>query len=193
MILVLHLLHGFLQIFDMGVPIISVADDHHDPASRSGRGGLSRRAGAWASPLGDYRYRGWAVSMYSADGVTVVVFNGEIYNFQALKAELAALGHGFRTASDTEAILYAWRAWGPGFVERLEGMFAFALWDAVEETLILARDRLGKKLFCYAPLAIGLELADFKPRNYELWALFVLNFYSFLDFLGTHLIFSRVS
>ena len=78
------------------------------------------------------------------DGTVVVVFNGEIYNFQALIPELARLGHVFHTKSDTEVIVHAWEAWGP-VVERFRGMFAFALWDKNRETLFLARDRLGVK------------------------------------------------
>lgn len=97
--------------------------------------------------------------MYSNDGTCVVVFNGEIYNFQELRAELSGLGHRFKTNSDTEVILHAWQAWGAEFVKRLEGMFAFALWDSTKETLVLARDRLGKKPLYYATLPNGLLLA----------------------------------
>lgn len=83
--------------------------------------------------------------MQSADGRHVLVFNGEIYNFRRLRAELAALGHPFRTDSDSEVILAAYAAWGEAAVVRLEGMFAFALWDRDRRQLLLARDRLGKK------------------------------------------------
>src|SRR5262249_43945148 len=78
-----------------------------------------------------------------------VVFNGEIYNFRELRAELEALGHRFVTRSDTEVILHAHRQWGAAAVARLDGMFAFALWDAPGRALILARDRLGKKPLYY--------------------------------------------
>ena len=78
-------------------------------------------------------------------GEVTVVFNGEIYNFASLRAELEALGHRFRTRSDTEVIPHAWRQWGDGCIERLRGMFAFAVWDARTRTLVLARDRLGIK------------------------------------------------
>jgi len=85
----------------------------------------------------------------------VVVFNGEIYNYQALIPELVRLGHVFRTKSDTEVIVHAWEAWGEACVERFRGMFAFALWDRNRETLFLARDRLGVKPLYYAVLGDG--------------------------------------
>jgi asparagine synthase (glutamine-hydrolysing) len=93
--------------------------------------------------------------LYNEDGTVVVVFNGEIYNFQSLIPELRALGHEFRTRSDTEVIVHAWEAWGERCVERFRGMFAFALWDAGKETLFLARDRLGVKPLFYADLPDG--------------------------------------
>ena len=73
------------------------------------------------------------------------MFNGEIYNYQELVPELQALGHVFRTRSDTEVVLAAYDRWGTAAVERLAGMFAFALWDDHTRTLVLARDRLGEK------------------------------------------------
>ena len=87
--------------------------------------------------------------MTSDDGNTTLVCNGEIYNFRALRAELEARGHRFRTRSDTEVILRAWEADGEACVERLRGMFAFAIWDARRRTLFLARDRVGKKPLYY--------------------------------------------
>ena len=87
--------------------------------------------------------------MSSDDGAVTIVFNGEIYNFRAVRAELQADGRRFRTRSDTEVILHAWQTDGERCVERLRGMFAFAIWDAPRRRLFLARDRLGKKPLYY--------------------------------------------
>ena len=78
-------------------------------------------------------------------GNLMLTFNGEIYNFAALQAELSTAGHVFATRSDTEVILKAYRQWGTRCVDHLRGMFAFALWDADRQILLLARDRFGKK------------------------------------------------
>lgn len=83
--------------------------------------------------------------MFSADGNTVIVHNGEIYNYRELKRELEARGHAFRTSSDTEVILHAFLAWDTRCFERLRGMFAVALWDERRRRLVLARDRMGIK------------------------------------------------
>jgi len=96
--------------------------------------------------------------MATPDGRLVTVFNGEIYNFREVRAELEALGHVFRTASDTEVILHGWRQWGPASVERFHGMFAYALYDADHRSLFLARDRLGVKPLFYAELSDGCVL-----------------------------------
>ncbi len=87
--------------------------------------------------------------MVSPDGRYRIVFNGAIYNFAALKAELAARGHGFRTQCDTEVLLAAYAAWGEACLPRLRGMFAFAVWDRDEQSLFLARDPFGIKPLYY--------------------------------------------
>ncbi len=78
-----------------------------------------------------------------------ITFNGEIYNYIALRTELLALGHRFSTASDTEVLLAAYKEWGKGALERLNGMFAFALYDAKQNSVLLARDRFGVKPLYY--------------------------------------------
>ena len=83
--------------------------------------------------------------MSNDDGSVQIVFNGEIYNFPSLRDELAARGYAFHTRSDTETIVRAYEEWGPECVTRFRGMFAFAIWDAKRERLLLARDRYGKK------------------------------------------------
>ena len=104
--------------------------------------------------------------MFNEDQSVVIVFNGMIYNYQALMAELQALGHVFRTRCDTETIVHAWEQWGPDCVSRLDGFFALAIWDRKRGQLFLARDRLGKKPLHYAftadgGLAFASELAAF--------------------------------
>lgn len=96
--------------------------------------------------------------LFNEDGSVVVVFNGEIYNFQKLAKELTALGHQFRTHCDTEVIVHAWEEWGERCVERFNGMFAFGVWDRNRQILFMARDRLGIKPFYYTLLDNGLFL-----------------------------------
>ena len=96
--------------------------------------------------------------LFNEDGSVVVIFNGEIYNYQELIPELQALGHVFATKSDTEVIVHAWEAWGPACVQRFRGMFAFVLWDRNQQTLFMSRDRLGVKPLYYALLDDGTLL-----------------------------------
>jgi asparagine synthase (glutamine-hydrolysing) len=105
--------------------------------------------------------------LLSADEAIAVVFNGEIYNFRELRRELSAAGHVFRTHGDGEVLVHGWRQWGRGLLDRLSGMFAFALWDRAARELFLARDHLGVKPLYYAwhdgSLVFGSELKSLLP------------------------------
>ncbi len=90
--------------------------------------------------------------MCTEDGNLYITFNGEIYNFQSLREELRGLGHRFRTGTDTEVILNAYRQWGADCLGRLRGMFAFGIWDRTAHRLFLARDRVGKKPIFYTQI-----------------------------------------
>lgn len=85
----------------------------------------------------------------TAPGGEVLVYNGEVYNFKALQRELEALGHQFVSTSDTEVVLHAWAEWGEGSLTRLNGHFAFAIWDPRRRRVVLARDRFGVKPLYY--------------------------------------------
>ncbi len=93
--------------------------------------------------------------IYSEDDNLAIVFNGEIYNYKEIKKELEALGHRFKTDSDTETILLAYEEFGARCLEKLRGMFAFAIWNFREETLFIARDRVGKKPLFYSLTKAG--------------------------------------
>ena len=88
--------------------------------------------------------------MMTDDGQVRIVFNGEIYNFKELRAQLAEKGYHFKSHTDTEVILNGYHHWGKAVFSHLRGMFAIALWDARSDELILARDRVGKKPLFYA-------------------------------------------
>jgi asparagine synthase (glutamine-hydrolysing) len=94
----------------------------------------------------------------------VLTFSGEIYNFTELRRDLAARGRTFRTRSDTEVLLQAYLEWGPRCVERLNGMFAFAVWDERRQELMLARDRMGIKPLYYAQLPSAGVLFGSEPK-----------------------------
>ena len=87
--------------------------------------------------------------MFNEDGSLVVIFNGEIYNFQTLRQELINAGHTFTTRSDTEVLLHGYEEWGDGLPARLRGMFTFVLWDTKTRTMFGARDIFGIKPFYY--------------------------------------------
>ncbi len=135
-----------------------------------------------------------AQPMCNEDGGVWVVLNGEIYNFQALRAELEGKGHRFRSRSDTEVLVHLWEEEGPRLVERLRGMFAFALWDARARRLLLARDRFGKKPLYYrldaASLRFGSEVKAILedpavPREPDLPALWDYLTYGYVPAPGT--------
>jgi asparagine synthase (glutamine-hydrolysing) len=119
-------------------------------------------SGTWVTPRAALGHRRLAVidlvggAQPFAEGEVALVFSGEVYNFTGLRAELASRGHRFVTRSDTEVVFRAYLQWGPESVERLEGMFAFAVWDGRIQQLLLARDRLGVKPLYYAEHGSGL-------------------------------------
>ncbi len=130
-------------------------DDAGEWWSDDGRVGLAHRRLSIVdlSPLGHQ-------PMAIPDESLVIVFNGEIYNFADLRDELIAKGHGFRSHSDTEVILAAYREWGTECLGRFNGMFAFALYDALQQRLFLARDRAGEKPLFYRLAQGGLQFAS---------------------------------
>ena len=87
--------------------------------------------------------------MHDAESGAWIVFNGEVYNFGAIRPELEALGHRFRSHTDTEIVLHAWLEWGERCLDRFAGMFAFAIYDPRHDRLVLVRDRFGKKPLYY--------------------------------------------
>jgi asparagine synthase (glutamine-hydrolysing) len=106
-----------------------------------------------------------AQPMSTADGEIWLTFNGEIYNFLELRAQLEARGHRFRSHTDSEVILYAYREYGVDCVDHLRGMFAFAIWDEPRRRLLLARDRAGKKPLFYRTDADGIAFAS-EPKAF---------------------------
>src|SRR4051812_23423326 len=128
-------------------------------------------AGVWASEDGGVALAHCRLSiidlsplgrnpMSADDGRLWITFNGEIYNFLELREELEAAGHVFRSRTDTEVILAAYGRWGIDCLDRLAGMFAFAIWDEPRRRLWLARDRLGKKPLYYADVHGTLRFAS---------------------------------
>ena len=128
--------------------------------------------GQWLSPHAALTHRrlividpqggGQPMVYQEGDHTYAITYNGEIYNFRELRRELEILGHTFHTHSDTEVILHAYGEWGEDCLQRLNGIFAFALWDEQRQQLLLARDHLGVKPLFYAQrgsaLLFGSEL-----------------------------------
>ncbi|MEO3868739.1 asparagine synthase (glutamine-hydrolyzing) [Nonomuraea sp. B12E4] len=123
--------------------------------------------GLWAAPHAAIGHRRLAIidlaggrqPMIADDdggGPAVLTYSGEVYNFQELRAELTGRGHRFRTHSDTEVVLRAYVEWGADLAEHLNGMYAFAIWDAGREELLLVRDRMGIKPLYYYPTPHGV-------------------------------------
>jgi len=137
--------------------------------------------------------------MQTPDGRFVLTYNGEIYNFQELRAELEALGHRFRSRTDSEVLLYALAQWGEAAIPRLNGMFAFALYDRTANEVLLVRDRFGVKPLYYAELGATVIFAS------EIKALLahpqlaaaldpagLVEYLTFQNFLGERTLFRRV-
>jgi len=103
---------------------------------------------------------GGAQPMGNEDGAIQVVFNGEIFNYLELRAELLKRGHRFATASDTEVLVHLYEEHGDAFVRHLNGQFAIALWDGRRQRLVLARDRVGIRPLFYARHRDGLLFAS---------------------------------
>jgi asparagine synthase (glutamine-hydrolysing) len=97
-----------------------------------------------------------AESASDSGGPLAMVYSGEAYNYAELRDELRRRGHRFRTESDTEVVLHGYLEWGPGVAERLNGMYAFAIWDQRTEKLVMIRDRMGIKPFYYYRTADGV-------------------------------------
>lgn len=134
----------------------------------------------------------------SADERYIIIFNGEIYNFEELKADLVKLGHFFRTASDTEVIIAAYTQYGSNFCNKLRGMFALVIYDQIENRIIFSRDRLGKKpLFIYEDdnvIIFSSEIKFFHSFNIplEINEQSVLNFLSLQYIPGPGTIYHRI-
>lgn len=121
--------------------------DHRGPDDAGTH--LDHRAGLGHRRLSIIDLAGGKQPIYNEDGTKCIVFNGEIYNYRTLRDQLVQKGHRFATNSDTETILHAYEEWGDASVERLRGMFSFAIWDSADGTMFLARDRLGIKPMFY--------------------------------------------
>src|SRR6476661_2352221 len=148
--------------------------------SSDGRVGLGHRRLAVIDPLPEANQ-----PFASHDGRYLLVYNGELYNYRELKTELETNGVRFRTRSDSEVLLEAFRRWGEGALARFSGMFAFAIWDLAERTLFCARDRAGEKPLYYAVLPDAFLFAS-EPKAFSSWPSFArrIHYPALLDFLA---------
>ncbi|GAB2989559.1 asparagine synthase (glutamine-hydrolyzing) [Amycolatopsis acidiphila] len=122
--------------------------------------------GTWVAPHAALGHRRLAIidlpggrqpmSLRTPNGEIAMVYSGEAYNFTELRAQLAGLGHKFETDSDTEVVLHGYLEWGEAVADHLNGMYAFAIWDARDEKLVMIRDRMGIKPFYYYPTRDGV-------------------------------------
>jgi asparagine synthase (glutamine-hydrolysing) len=148
---------GFVSVAQWSAATLQAMNDVIARRGPDGEGSLlSGGAGLAMRRLAIIDVAGGAQPIFNEDRSVAVVFNGEIYNFKTLREGLMARGHEFRTHSDTEVIVHLYEERGAELVHELEGMFAFALWDARKETLLLARDRLGIKPLFVARVAGGV-------------------------------------
>jgi asparagine synthase (glutamine-hydrolysing) len=138
--------------------------------------------------------------MANEDGSLRIIYNGEVYNFQELRGELEKAGHRFTSRTDAEVVLHAYEAWGPACLDRFNGMFAFAIWDARTRSLFLARDRYGVKPLYYtwmgrafafaSEIKAFLEHPEFR-RGVDLAAL--LEYFTFQNIFTDRTLFAGVS
>ncbi|MGC3956814.1 MAG: hypothetical protein QM813_02270 [Verrucomicrobiota bacterium] len=157
---------GICGVFDLkGLPISrEVLDDMTNIIRHRGPDGDGRfvdgEVGLGHRRLSIIDLGGGAQPIGNEDGKLQIVFNGEIYNFVELRAELESHGHQFKTKSDTEVIVHAYEQWGEDCVKRFNGMFAFALWDGNKRELFIARDHLGIKPLYHVTIGSKLVFAS---------------------------------
>src|SRR5262249_31991305 len=146
-----------------GLPL-AMLDDMRDRLQHRGPDGAQSWIGATKSGVVGLGHRRLSIidlstaagqPMFAADGRSVIVYNGEIYNFVDLREELEAWGATFRTRIDTEVLLAAYARWGGERLRRLNGLFSFAMWDGERQQLFVARDRLGGKPLFFSKLPGG--------------------------------------
>jgi asparagine synthase (glutamine-hydrolysing) len=144
---------------DHGRIALAIEALHHRGPDGSGAH-LTERVALAHTRLAILDVAGGAQPLANEDGTVLTVYNGEIWNFPELRRELEQLGHRFQTHCDTEALVHGYEEWGDRLPERLNGMFAFAIWDERRARLLLARDRMGKKPLYVAETSHGLAFGS---------------------------------